>query len=74
MFLALSPLLERLGKCGLCVVYKMGVGLGEGGGVKVGFSRFIMGRGGVRGSGPEVFLPEGKNAIKSLKTSHHQSL
>ena len=43
-------------------------------GVKVGFSRFIMGGGGVRGSGPEVFLPEGKNAIKSLKTSHHQSL
>ena len=63
MFRALSPLLERLGECGSCVVYRMGVGL-EG---REG--RCIMGGGGERRSSFE-----GENAIKSLKASHNQSL
>ena len=70
MFRTLSPLLDRLGKCGLCGVYKMGFwGVrGEGGGLRQEFLGVLWGR---RDGG---LLSRGKNAIKSLKASHHQSL
>ena len=72
MFRALSPLLERLGECGSCVVYKMGVGLEGregGGGLRHKFPGVLWGEGGSGG-----LLSRGKNAIKSLKASHNQSL
>ena len=52
MFRALSPLLERLGECGSCVVYKMGVGLEgrEGGGLRHKFPGVLWGEGGERRS------------------------
>ena len=72
MFRTLSPLLDRLGKCGLCGVYKMGFwGLGGKrgrGGLREEFLGVLWGR---RDGG---LLSRGKNAIKSLKASHHQSL
>ena len=63
MFRALSPLLERLGECGSCVVYKMGVGLEGregGGGLRHKFPGVLWGEGGNGG-----LLSRGKMLLKA---------